>query len=165
MNDEQTLAPNAAHDEYVVEMTKLVDQQVGTLVILMNLALDRLAPVSPTPTSLNVERRGRTVSVAMDASGKTATFTVVSVSDLPLEEKAAVMAEGQARCVVQSPDGAEEVWVLRRTAIVPTGDGVENSPLYVEQVEDTPVYNWMRERDSAVIDVDVLTETLKTFFI
>jgi len=164
VNDERMSTSNTTHDEYIAETNKLVDEQIGALVIFMNLAVDRVALEAPSFTSLHVERHGNTISATMDASRKTATFAVTDAGDLPIAEKAALLAQGQARCVVKSPDGAEEVWVLGRTAVVRGGDGAENSPVYAEQGDAAPVYEWKREHDGAAIDVQVLTETLKTFF-
>jgi len=167
MNDEQASTSTEAHDEYVAEMTKLVDEQINALTTFISLARDRLAQQSPALASMTVTRVDQTITAATGA--KTATFAITSVTDLPLEDRAALMAEGQARCAVQGPDGVEEVWVLRRTTIVPTGGdtngSAEDDPTYAEQINDTPVYSWMREHDGGVIDVNALTQTLKMFFV
>ena len=99
----------AAHAEYLAEVKQLVDQHFEALAAMVTAAATHTA----AGRHADVTRTNHTLSVT--GGDRSVVFTVEAVTDLPEgADRALDFPTGQARCIVQTPDGTTEEWVLHR---------------------------------------------------
>lgn len=142
--DVTTTEAQEAHEEYLAETRQLVDKHVAALFETLEAAVSR---ATETAQRAGVTRDNHAITVTSGA--RTMTFTVESIADLPEgADRAQAFAAGQARCIVQRPDGSTTEWVLHR---VGAGDA-------------SPAYVWMDAASGQEVSGDDLAALLQSVF-
>ena len=119
----------AAHEEYFAEVKQLVEHHFEALAAMVTAAATHTAAGRHT----DVTRTNHTLSVT--GGDRSVVFTVEAVTDLPEgTDRALDFPTGQARCIVQAPDGTIEEWVLRRA-----GAGEDIRYTWVRSVSQEPI--------------------------
>lgn len=142
--DVTTAQAQAAHEEYLAETRQLVDKHVAALFETLEAAVAR---ATETAQRAGVTRDNHAITIT--GGERTMIFTVESIADLPEgADRAQEFAAGQARCVVQRPDGSTVEWVLHR---VGAGDA-------------SPAYVWMDAASGQEVSGDDLAALLQSVF-
>ena len=142
MNDDSALADaRLAHREYLDEAQRLIDEQVDALFQTIAAAAERIATGA---RRIGLTRDGHTLTVS--ANGRAAVFQVEAITDMPDgSDRALKFATGQARCVLQAPDGTTYEWVLHRAS-----------------AGDVPRYAWVQATTEQPIDEEQFAELLRS---
>ncbi len=120
-SDKDTLRATAAHDEYMAEAQRLVDDEVDKLFAMLTTAIKQGAG-----TESSITREGHTLTAR--TGGRTLTARVEAVTDVPdTAEKAHLFPTAQAYCTVSDGQSETARWELHRAG---AGDSV--------------VYTWMQ---------------------
>ena len=128
-NDTEERA-EAAHQEYLAEAQRLVDQQFEVLGALVSAAAGTHAAAG---RHVEVTRSNHTLTAT--SGERSVVFTVEAVTDLPEgADRARDFPTGQARCTVRTPDGETTEWVLRRA-----GAGEDIRYTWVRSVSQEPI--------------------------
>jgi len=142
VNNESSGA-SEAHQEYLAEARRLVDDQIEALFGLITSAAAR-ATTGQQPA---VTRSGHALRVPNGA--RTAAFEVEAITDLPEgADRAQAFPAGQARCTMSGPEGVIEEYELHRR-----GAGAE-----------APNYTWMYARTETPIDEEGVARSLQSLF-
>ena len=118
----------AAHEEYLAEVKQLVDQHFEALAAMVTAAATHAAG-----GRAGVTRHNHTLTVT--GGDRSVVFTVEAVTDLPEgADRARDFPTGQARCIVQAPDGTTAEWVLHRAG---AGDNIHYT--WARSVSQEPI--------------------------
>jgi len=146
VNDESMYA-NDAHQEYLAETKRLVDQEIESLFALIVSAAARAAATVSSGRQPAVTRNAHALQVANGA--RAATFEVEAITDLPADvDRAQAFPTSQARCALRGPDGATEEWELHRI-------GAGNA---------APGYTWMYAKTETPVSEESIAQSLQTLF-
>ena len=119
----------AAHEEYLAEVKQLVEHHFEALAAMVTAAATHAA----AGRHADVTRTNHTLTVT--GGDRSVVFTVEAVTDLPEgADRALDFPTGQARCIVQTPDGETREWVLRRA-----GAGEDIRYTWVRSVSQEPI--------------------------
>jgi len=142
VNNESTGA-SEAHQEYLAEARQLVDDQIEALFAL----IARAAARATTGQQPAVTRTGHTLRVSNGT--RTAAFEIEAITDLPEgADRAQAFPAGQARCMMNGPEGVIEEYELHRL-----GAGAA-----------APGYTWMYARTETAIDEESIARSLQSLF-
>ena len=135
-SDGNSVQAEAAHEEYLAEVRQLVDQQVAALFQMVSGAASRAGAGASGGAVPSVGQSDDNRTLTVSNGGRAVTFTVEAVTDLPEgSDRANAFPAGQARCIVSTPNGTIDEWVLHRV-----GGG------------ETPQYTWMRSGTETPVD-------------
>lgn len=138
VSDSESARAISAHEEYLAEARRLIDDEVKALFAVLSAAIAGTTGAGPGAGSIGVSQDER--SFTATNGGRSVTFSVEAVTDLPEgADKAKEFPAGQARCTVSGPDGVIATWVLHR---IGAGDAVR--------------YTWMQANtEKPISDQDV----------
>lgn len=146
MSDADSTQAEEAHEEYLAEATRLIDEHINALFQMIEAAATRARGATAT-TQGAVTRDDHAITVAN--GDRRAVFEIQAITDLPEgADRAKAFATGQARCFMRAPDGATAEWVLHRV-----GAG-----------EATPPYTWMNGETGRELTDDDLAALLAPLF-
>jgi hypothetical protein len=142
VNNESTDA-NQAHQEYLAEARRLVDDQIEALFAL----IARAAARATTEQQPAVTRSGHTLRVSNGV--RTAAFEIEAITDLPEgADRAQAFPAGQARCTMRGPEGVIEEYELHRA-----GEGAA-----------APGYAWMYTKTQTPVGEEDIARSLQALF-
>jgi len=137
-----------AHQEYLAETKRLVDQEIESLFVLITSAVARAAGAASGGQQPTATRDARTLRVANGA--RVAVFTVEAITDLAEGvDRAQVFPTSQARCIMTLPDETTEQWELHRI-------GAGNA---------APGYTWMYARTDTPVSEERIAQSLQPLFV
>ncbi len=137
-----------AHQEYLAETERLVDQEIEALFALIESAVARAATVASAGQQPAVTRDARALGVTNGA--RMAVFAVETITDLPEGvDRAQAFPTSQARCTMRGPDGATEQWELHRI-------GAGNA---------APGYTWMYARTDIPVSEERIAQSVQPLFV
>lgn len=147
MSDADTTQAEQAHEEYLAETRRLVDEHVTALFEMIDRSVARASGVAAGAQRAGVTRDNHALTVTNGGRGMV--FAVEGITDLPEgSDRAQAFTTGQARCIVHAPDGTTTEWVLHR---VGAGDA-------------TPPYTWINAATGTAITEDDLAALLQPLF-
>ena len=127
MNDPNRAEATAGSRAYVSEVQQLVDEQTEILCRLMTAAAAR---VSTGAQHIDVTRQAHSLTASV--CERATDFRIEAITDQPEDLRTApVFMTCQARCILPTPDGATDEWVLALQAGGAGYAGARHSWMYV----------------------------------
>ena len=146
MKDNDISTATAARGAYVTEVRQLVDDQIDVLFTMATAAAEQ---ASTADQRINVTREARSLTAAVGE--RTAVLHIEAITDQPADVgRAWTFMTGQARCILPTPDGTTDEWVLALQRLG-AGDRVAR-------------HTWVDAKARLPVTEAAMATTLRSFF-